>query len=80
MHDIVVVTAGKFIHALKENEAFLLKVHLLVFDEAHHCAKDHLYAQIMSYYHALGTEKSQLRVSFDLLRLHFPISFLRSSD
>jgi endoribonuclease Dicer len=50
---VLVLTADIFNNALSRAHVSLRDVSLLVFDEAHHCRKRHVYAEIMHAYRRL---------------------------
>jgi hypothetical protein len=50
---VLVLTPSIFNDALSKAYISLKDIRLLVFDEAHHCRKRHVYAQIMEQYHRL---------------------------
>ncbi|KAF6260895.1 P-loop containing nucleoside triphosphate hydrolase protein [Scenedesmus sp. NREL 46B-D3] len=50
--DVLVMTPEVLLHVLAHGAAQMRNIGLLVFDEAHHCSKDHPYAQVMEdFYH-----------------------------
>ncbi|OAV99053.1 hypothetical protein PTTG_02408 [Puccinia triticina 1-1 BBBD Race 1] len=58
--DVIVSTAQSFYDLISKGCWKFEDISLLVFDEAHHCRKNHLYNQIMqSYYHRLAKDSTQ---------------------
>lgn len=49
-HRVLVMTPAILVDRLVKEDVTMERISLLVFDEAHHCRKNHPYAQVMEYY------------------------------
>lgn len=57
-----VITPSILIEALRKACICMSSVHLLIFDEAHHCRGRHHYAQIMNYYWKVAKPEDRPRI------------------
>ncbi|WIA14738.1 hypothetical protein OEZ85_003224 [Tetradesmus obliquus] len=56
--DVLVMTPEVLLHVLAHGAVQMGQIGLLVFDEAHHCSKDHPYAQIVEdFYHTAAPQQ-----------------------
>jgi hypothetical protein len=59
---VFVITPSILMEALRKACISMSSIHLLIFDEAHHCRKRHPYAQIMDYYWKISDPADRPRV------------------
>lgn len=58
--DVIVCTPKALTNALNKREIGLEEIHLLIFDEAHHCGKRHPYKEVMDFYDSMLIKEKPL--------------------
>jgi endoribonuclease Dicer len=77
---VMVMTPAILVDRLLKEDITMQRLSLLLFDEAHHCRKNHPYSQVMEYYHHSLDKGDQVPHIFGMtacpvdvaVRLHIP--------